>query len=215
MQEFKRFYNWSKGSEGGIFSIAFLKGTIWYKCVKGNAPLGDIPLYIILSNPEIAQYIERCAPREVKWRRQIYQGMSGCIDWYIQWYNEKHESLMRMKVWHESMYDKANEDLEFFAKDFFDTFADTECVSDVKKLWDEGLRDEVEITNTILFKIHDNTITVHRDEAYENKLNEFLEDVERNPPKEFRYSFDDHKFTETEADEEIVDYSNYSPSTGN
>ena len=136
--------------------------------------------------------------------------MSGCTDWYIQYYNEGDASIRRNAVWHSSMFEKANENLEVYLKDVFDIFADTECISRVKESWSKGMTDEVEITKEILGQEEQfQDLVLYRDYDYENLVKEF---ESSNKGKEFYYEFPDANSDEIVEGDPYPDYSQWTPS---
>ena len=198
-----QYYGWKNGSEGGRFMLECVNNTLVYKYVSGSAPTDDIVLYLILSNIDFAKKA-MSLKRSCAWRRIIREGMSGCTDWYIQYFVNADASIRRNHVWHSSMLNKANENLEVYIKDIFDIFADTECISRVKACWTKGMVDPIEITKKI---IEQDDLILYRDEQYENLVSDFKESTKGT---EFYYDF---PLGEDESDETPYeeDYSNYQP----
>ena len=205
----RRYYKWEANGKHGRFMVENKHGTLIYKCVTGCAPSHIIPLYVILANISLAKTamsIERTCP----WKKRVIEGMSGCIDWYIQYYNERCASIRRNAVWHSSMFEKANENLEVYLKDVFDIFADTGCIASVKERWSKGMTDEVEIAKEILEQEEEQfqDLVLYRDFNYENIVKEF---ESSDKGKEFYYDFpDSSEVVEGDPDE---DYAHWSPSS--
>lgn len=205
--EMRKYFKWEANGKSGRFMIENKYGTLFYKCVSGFAPADIIPLYVILANVDLAK-TAMVTKRTCPWKRQVIEGMSGCTDWYIQYFNEESGAVRRNAVWHSSMFEKANENLEVYIKDIFDIFADTECIARVKECWSKGIVDEVEITKEILGQEEQfQDLVLYRDFNYENLVKEF---ESSDKGKEFYYDFPDSgEVVEGDPDE---GYARWSPS---
>ena len=116
----KKFYHWTDGEAGGIFSIE-CGNTFEYRIVSGSCIREDA-LISLIGFAEETQWIRdnlKGLVRVNPWRPKCHTGMSGCEDYYIQ---SLYGDVIRTspKVWHKSMAGKANEPISCWLKDLFD-----------------------------------------------------------------------------------------------
>lgn len=121
----KEFYiKWAENSARGVMYIGFKGTTVSLKILKGSCMRVATLWNILLSWKAIRDCIEGAlkeAPSRIsKFQFYTRTGMSKCEDVYILTPVKNTKFHATKKIWHESMLDKFNEDLDIYVRDLVD-----------------------------------------------------------------------------------------------
>lgn len=127
--EYEMYFRWYKGSENGTFMLGINGTTFKYRQLYGNAPSAVFVESLIVHYKNLRDAINmalnECPPRKAEYAFTSITGSSKCKDFYILTKVKKTLFTIRKRIWHVSMRDKLNEDMDIYVRDLVDWVEET------------------------------------------------------------------------------------------
>jgi hypothetical protein len=188
-----KFIRWSKDDDscGGVFKLSLDGSTFSYEIISGSAIPASELVALLWFFPDLEEFREaaRKCKRKGDWKVSSRTGMSGSTNWWIE-FDKNGIIRSTSTIWHDSMYNKANENLTCWIRDLYDLFWDFKR----KGIYASSFDPEI-----------------HTYYGYVNVTKE-IEERREAFRKEANACFEGFGTPEVvEEDDEIIDYSNYRP----
>ena len=139
------YIKWIEGDRKGLLYIGVIGTTVSIKNLSGCVIREDTLEHIILSWKPLRKALKRAlemAPnRKNRFGFDEKRGMSGCVSVFIKTQIKNSKYAKSKKIWHMSMEEKFNEDLDIYVRDLVDyiqydwkeNFSNTHVENDLRK----------------------------------------------------------------------------------
>lgn len=193
----------SEGSKGGTFRLSLDNNDRFcYEITSGSAIDAEEFIGFLWFHPSLQEWrdLAKNLKRKREWKIKSLTGHSGATNWWIQYMCPYQVPKSTQTCFHVSMYGKANEPIEnVWIKDLYDLL----WAFSKKGIFENAFKDVVDDDGTVNSSYGFADIT----DEVERKRKEFKED---SFDSDVGFGKEDLTSSTTE-DEEIVDYSNYTP----